>query len=152
MSGDEEPPRAPPVAAGHREIDHTADLGFELWAPSLDGLYAEGVTALVELCLQRDAVRPSERRVVVVEGANREERLVRWLQEVYFVLENELWLAVDAVEVQASAAQVRGTLRGEPYDPSRHTLHTEIKAITYHGLAVEQDADGCWTATVVVDV
>lgn len=143
--------RSPASGAGHREIDHTADLGFELWAPSLAGLYAEGVAALADLCTERHAVRPTERRAVTIEGADREERLVRWLQEAYFLLEADSWLAADAVDVEAEGDRVQGTLRGEPFDPERHTLHTEIKAITYHGLAIEEDG-GRWTATVVVDV
>lgn len=138
-------------SAGHREIDHTADLGFELWAPTLDGLYAEGVAALAEVCYDLAAVRPRERRTLAVEGSNHEERLVRWLQDVYLLLEGELWLAAEAAEVTLSGDRVQGELRGEPYDESRHTLHTEIKAITYHGLRVECD-NGMWRATVVVDV
>jgi SHS2 domain-containing protein len=136
---------------GHREIDHTADLGFELWAPTLEGLYAEGVRALGGLCYDRAAVRPAQTRALEVSGANLEERLVRWLQEVYLLLETELWLTADAAEVQVSGDVVRGELAGEPYDPQRHTLHTEIKAITYHGLEVVRTGE-LWRTTVVVDV
>lgn len=139
------------VLAGHREIDHTADLGFELWAATLEGLYAEGVRALGDVCYERAAVHPVEQRKLAVEGTNREELLVRWLQEVYLLLEGELWLAADVVDVTAEDDAVEGTLLGEPYDASRHTLHTEIKAVTYHGLEIVRDR-GQWRATVVVDV
>ena len=40
-----------------------------------------------------------------------------------------------------------GTAWGEPLDPARHALDHEVKAITYHGLRVEQTADG-WLAEV----
>jgi SHS2 domain-containing protein len=136
---------------GHREIDHTADLGFELWAETLEGLYAEGVAALGEICYDRAAVRPHERRELVIEGANLEERLVRWLQDVYLLLESELWLARQATDVATAGDEVRGVLWGEPFDAQRHTLHTEIKAITYHGLEIVHDDDR-WRTTVVVDV
>ena len=138
-------------ARGHREIDHTADLGFELWAGSQEALFAEGVSALAELCYDRGAVRPLERRALAIAGDNREECLVRWLQEVYLLLESELWLTADAVEVTISESGVAGVLCGEPFDAQRHTIHTEIKAVTYHGLAVARDDTG-WRATVVVDV
>jgi SHS2 domain-containing protein len=137
--------------AGHREIDHTADLGFELWADTPEGLYAEGVRALGDICYDRAAVRPRDRRELAVEGGNREECLVRWLQEVYLLLEGELWLTADARDVTVDEGRVAGTLYGEPFDARRHTLHTEIKAITYHGLAIVDDG-GFWKATVVVDV
>ena len=138
-------------AAGHREVDHTADLGFELWAGSLEELYTEGVLAVAELCYDHAAVRSRQRRRLSVQGPNREERLVRWLHEVYLILESEMWLTAGAVDVSAVDDHIEGVLQGEPFDSARHTIHTEIKAITYHGLAVAHDGER-WRATVVVDV
>lgn len=140
-----------PAIAGHREIDHTADLGFEVWAPSLAGLYAESLLALAELCYDRGAVRPSQERRLEAFAISHEERMVRWLQETYFWLEADLWLAREARQVDVDGDIVRGTVFGEPYDAERHTLHTEIKAITYHRMKVERD-EGLWRTTVIVDV
>jgi SHS2 domain-containing protein len=141
---------APP--RGHREIDHTADLGFEVWAPMPEELFAEAVAGLADLCLDREAVRPVEERSLEASGASPEERLVRWLQEVYFQLERDLWLPCAADRVELDGERVRGTVRGEPFDPERHVLHTEIKAITWHHLAIERDDDGLWRTLVIVDV
>lgn len=140
------------IGAGHREIDHTADLGFDLWAPDREGLFAEAVNGLAELCYDRCAVRPMQRRAVEVAADSDEELMVHWLQEVYLQLEGDGWLTSHADEVVVEAGRVAGELVGEPYDPDRHTLHTEIKAVTYHGLSVQRDADGTWRATVIVDV
>lgn len=138
-------------ASGHREIDHTADLGFELWAESLPSLFTEAVLALGDVCYDRAAVRSTDQRRLEIRGANPEERLVRWLQEVYLVLESELWLTAAATDVRVEDEVIVGILHGEPFDRARHTLHTEIKAITYHGLEIVQ-GDGWWRVTVVVDV
>jgi SHS2 domain-containing protein len=140
-----------PGAAGHREIDHTADLGFEVWAPSLAALFAESVVALGEICYDRERVAPVEERALQAAGDSPEERLVHWLQEVYFWLERDLWLAADVEHVQVTGETVSGLVRGERYDPSRHTIHTEIKAITYHQLRVREEG-GLWRTTVIVDV
>ena len=137
--------------AGHREIDHTADLGFELWAPSLEALFAEAVSALAELCYDRSSVQPAEERAVVVAGSSVEERLVHFLQEIYLWLERDLWLASAASKVELGGDAVRGVIRGERYDSRRHTLHTEIKAITYHQLRIGCEG-GVFKTTVVVDV
>jgi len=135
---------------GHREIEHTADLGFEIWAPDLPGLYAEGVRALTCLCYDRDAVEPRQQRPLEVRGDSPEERMVRWLQEVYLLVEGELWLTADVVDVEVDDV-VRGTLWGEPHDPARHTLYTEIKAITYHDMNLRRH-EGTWRTTVIIDV
>ena len=42
-------------------------------------------------------------------------------------------------------------LVGEPIDPARHVLDHEVKAITYHRLKLERQADR-WLAEVIVDI
>ncbi|MBI5908014.1 MAG: archease, partial [Burkholderiales bacterium] len=44
-----------------------------------------------------------------------------------------------------------GEAWGEPLDRERHVLSHEVKAITYHGLRVEQTADS-WMAELIVDI
>jgi SHS2 domain-containing protein len=40
---------------------------------------------------------------------------------------------------------------GERYDPARHVLAHEVKAITQHELDVRHEADG-WEAFFIVDI
>jgi SHS2 domain-containing protein len=40
---------------------------------------------------------------------------------------------------------------GERFDPAVHSIETEIKAATYHGLRLERK-DGGWTARMIFDV
>lgn len=58
-----------------------------------------------------------------------------------------------ATQLDRSARTWRltATVRGEPVDRTRHQLDHEVKAITYHGLKVQADADG-WYAEVIVDI
>jgi SHS2 domain-containing protein len=53
--------------------------------------------------------------------------------------------------VKLDDAGLSATARGEPWDPDRHELDHEVKAITYHGLKVEQEAGG-WLAELIVDI
>jgi len=46
---------------------------------------------------------------------------------------------------------LRARVAGEPIDPARHPIVREIKAVTYHGLAVDRVAGG-FSAQVVFDV
>ena len=54
-------------------------------------------------------------------------------------------------EVQVDANGLKGAALGEPLERTRHTLLHEVKAITYHGLRVDQSSDG-WIAEVIVDI
>jgi len=138
--------------AGHREIDHTADVGFEVWAPDLPGLIREATLGLAEICYDRESVLPAQGREMRAAGESTEEMLVAWLREVYLLVESERWLCASVEAVQTDGRAVSGRLLGEPYEPGRHTLHTEIKAITYHRMAVARDRDGLLRTLVIVDV
>ena len=46
---------------------------------------------------------------------------------------------------------LHATVHGEPYDPARHSLAHEIKAIPQHELSVLETAGG-WEATLIVDI
>jgi SHS2 domain-containing protein len=54
-------------------------------------------------------------------------------------------------EVSIDPQRLHAIAYGEQYDPARHVLCHEVKAITYHGLSVAQAAAG-WEATVIVDI
>jgi len=53
---------------------------------------------------------------------------------------------------RALPTALHATCRGETMDPARHIMDHEVKAITYHGLSVAQNADGTWQAEVIVDI
>jgi SHS2 domain-containing protein len=59
---------------------------------------------------------------------------------------------VSAAEVSdAPGGALRAVVAGEPYDPARHRLHGEVKAVTWHQLRLEPVAAG-WRARVILDV
>jgi len=58
-------------------------------------------------------------------------------------------VAVRAVRCDERSAELE--LLGEPLDPARHEVRTEVKAVTYHALAVAR-RDGGWAGRVILDL
>jgi SHS2 domain-containing protein len=67
-----------------------------------------------------------------------------------YLFESKRFLARE-FEAAVEESRVSATVRGETYDPARHILAHEVKAVTYHGLTVEQASDG-WRAEVILDI
>ena len=132
-------------------FEHTADLGLRMRAESLDELFAEAGRALFSVIVANfDAVRPVQELELNIEGSRLDDLLFDWLAELLYTFDARRVLLSDfRVRVQEEGLQA--TARGEPLDPDRHELDMEVKAITYHGLKVEQDGDG-WLAEVIVDL
>lgn len=134
---------------GHRQVDHTADLALELWAPDEETLLQEGARAVVGLVTEGAEVEPLETRRVELESVDREDRLVRWMNEVLWLAIGEGFLVADA-RIVLSEKGVTAEVWGEPDAADR--IRTELKSVTYHDLHVERDGAGVYRARVVIDV
>jgi SHS2 domain-containing protein len=132
-------------------FEHTADLGIRVCAGSLDELFADAARGLFGVMVANvEGVKLVQEETFQLPGSNREELLHDWLSELLYTFYTRR-LVLAEFHVQVGAAGISATARGEPLDPRRHEISGEVKAITWHGLKVEQLADG-WRAEVIVDV
>ncbi|MBN9121237.1 MAG: archease [Planctomycetes bacterium] len=135
----------------HQLFEHTADLGLRATAPDLNALFAEMAACLVSAMVEDpESVKPAREVRIELAGENREFLLFDWLKELLLRFETDHVLFA-AFDVRVTDAGLTATARGEEYDPARHVLSHEVKAITYHELKVEKTADG-WLAEVIVDI
>ena len=133
-------------------FDHTADLGLRVRAGDLNTLFAEAGLALGSILVEDPAsVRPVCRVEVALPADAVEYLMFDWLRAILYHFEVDRML-VARCEVRVSPADgLHAILEGEPFDPERHEMAHEVKAITYHDLRVEQAGDG-WLAEVIVDI
>jgi tRNA nucleotidyltransferase (CCA-adding enzyme) len=153
---------------GIREIDHTGDLGLALEGPDLATLFERAATGLFYVLCDPGTVRPREAESVHVEARDRAGLLVAWLSALNrrHVGARRVFAraTVDAITPPAEAPEaadgegaeagwhLAATAHGEPIDRDRHVVHTEVKAVTYHALTVEEADDGTWHAQVIFDL
>lgn len=133
-------------AAGYEEVEHTADWALRVWAPDLEGIFAQaaqGMYALMETTLAPD---PHRDMTVELQAPDSESLLVAFLSELLYYGEAE-GLGFEDCRVILVDQSLRATLRG-----ARITSQVkEIKAVTFHNLKIEPH-DGMFWATIVFDV
>src|SRR5262249_42665850 len=131
----------------YEHFEHTADLGLRIRANDLSTLFAEAGSALTAAIVE-DPVKIEPRSGVDfrIEGADRAYLFFDWLKALLLQFEVERML-FRRFDVQVHEDGLTAVVWGEPFDPLRHQLSHEVKAITYHGLLVEP-RDGCWQAEV----
>jgi SHS2 domain-containing protein len=135
----------------YEAFEHTADLGLRIRAADLNALFAEAACALFATLVENlDSVRPGRRLDLQISGSDLEYVLFDWLKELLYHFDVE-HLLLSRFEVHVGADGLHGSAWGEPLDPQRHELAHEVKAITYHGLRVEETPDG-WLAELIVDI
>ena len=132
-------------------FEHTADLGLRARAPDLEGLFAEAGLGLFSVIVDNlDEVRATRTIDIRIEGRDRVYLLFDWLHELLVTFDTRR-LVLRQFHVRLRADGLDAQALGEELDPDRHRLLHEVKAITYHGLKLEQTASG-WQAEVIVDI
>jgi SHS2 domain-containing protein len=135
----------------YETFEHTADLGLRVRAADLDTLFAEAAEALFSVLAENiESVAETRTMEIDIAGDDREFLLFDWLKTLLYHFDAD-HLLFRRFEVQVREDGLHGIAKGEPLDRSRHELGHEVKAITYHGLRVEQTPEG-WLAEVIVDI
>ncbi|MBM3317598.1 MAG: archease [Candidatus Eisenbacteria bacterium] len=155
--------------AGFEAIDHTADVGLKVWAADLEELFLQAARGLASLLTDPEGVTRDREVDVGVSGADPEELLVAWLEEVLYLFEARGLLLVDfeRPRITGPTAEAKGGVkggvegdaeyrltcraRGTAWNRGRHPLRSALKAATYHGLRLAPDAKGRYQTTIVFD-
>lgn len=136
----------------YRILDHTGDLAILVRADTLPDLYDAATYALFDVILDVGAVEARESLPLRIDGAaDAEDLLVRFLSELLFLHDARHWLFRGARVRAIGHDSVDAEVLGERFDPARHRVKRQIKAVTYHALLLSQDAQG-WSARVVLDL
>ena len=132
-------------------FEHTADVGLRVRADTLDALMVDAAHGLFSLIVTNlDQVKAVQEKTIRIDAKEPDYLLFDWLNELLYTFEvDHLLLSEFAVSVDEQG--LTATCRGETMQLDRHEMDHEVKAITYHGLKVEQDDDG-WMAEVIVDI
>ncbi len=132
-------------------FDHTADVGIAAAGTSLEEVFAATGEGLAALLCAPETVREREERELAASAPDLEALLVEWLSEINYRFEVDGFAFRTFRVLEVGETAVRGFGRGEPLDVSRHRVGEGVKAVTYHGLEVRQDAEG-WRVRVIVDI
>ncbi len=135
----------------YRMLDHTADLGFEVFGATLGKLLENAAGAMFEQMADLGAVRPRTRMSIGIEADSTEELLHDWLSELLYLFETGSRLFSRFEVEPVSGTRIQASVWGEKIDRRRHGLKSPVKAVTRHMLEVRHTESG-WSATVVCDV
>ena len=137
----------------YRLFDHTADLGMEIFGGSVEELFSNAGHALFHIMVGEN-IRQSEahhQHQIDVEGADWPDLMVNWLRELLYLWSGKLQI-VDQIDITSLCeTRLYATVTSIDFDPAKHRIDKEIKAITYHQIEVVPDAKG-WRASVIFDV
>ena len=140
----------------YRYLDHVADTRFIAYGESFGAVFENAAKAMFGVIADISNVSGDISFPVELTAPDAESLLVDWLSELLFLFDaEEVLLGRFTVETVGKTADgslcLKAVVSGENTDPDVHEMKTEVKAVTYNGLRIEETKDG-WEAEVVLDL
>ncbi len=132
-------------------IPHTADIGIKAYGKDLKELFRNAAYAMFDIIADLDGLKASVTQSIEVKAANSEELLVAWLNELLYNFYTKQIIFFDFQIEEQKPDFLKAKAVGRHAGENRNRLKTEIKAVTYHELKIEEKGNGL-TATVIFDV
>ena len=135
----------------YRIIDHTADLRIEVEGLTREALFANCALAVTDLLTDPKRIEAASSKQLIMEGLDPIDLLINFLREILFLFNGEGFLVKAVTILALSDTRIQADLTGEAFDPDRHAMRTEIKAVTYHQATLQKN-EKKWIARVLFDV
>lgn len=132
-------------------LDHTADIGIIAYGPTKESAFEACAEAMFDLITPVSDISEKTRFDIEVDAEDLESLLVTWLNELLYVFEVKGLIFKRFEVVLIGNEQLISHGYGEKFDPKKHTLQREIKAVTYNLLKIENQGNQ-WCIQVVFDI
>ncbi len=123
-----------------RYLEHTADVGVEVKAGNLPQAFSEAGIALFGIMTDTDQFGPQESVEVSASGEDLESLLYSWLEELIYIFDtsNLIIVEIDVKDFSRDPPSIQAAVKGEKFEQARHGSGTEVKAITYHQMKIQE--------------
>lgn len=131
----------------------SADAAFEATGRTLEELFSDAAIATFEVMADTNTVKQLLIREIDLENKSVDGLLIDWLSELVFLKDTEnILFSVFDVNIRKNDDYIlKATAKGEKIDREKHSLRSDVKAVTYHMFEVTKKGDN-WTARVVLDI
>jgi len=147
----------------YKLIDHTADLGIEVFGADVKQLFATAAMALSDTLTDVSRINKVVSKDICVAGDDLEQLMINWLHEIIYHFEvnylifkefeiDDIWSTPDIGNSSPRQTfNLKAMGHGEIFDHEKHVILTEVKAVTHHQLTVKEDG-GKWFARIIFDL
>ena len=131
------------------ELSHTADVKIRARASTLNTLFSEAFSALMQV-MYGTSRNGNITKTIDINSPDTESLLADFLSEVLFISDVNA-MVFSYADIEINGHHLTARLYGEPFDPEKHSGGTEVKGISYTGLTIRNDANG-YIVDIVFDV
>ncbi len=131
----------------------TGDAAFEAEGSTLEELFREAAIATFEVMVDTESVEPRITKEVELKNEAVDGLLFDWLSELVYLKDAEavLFCKFNVNIKKNDAYELKARVSGENIDQQKHSLRSDVKAVTYHMFEVKKTEEN-WIARVILDI
>lgn len=131
----------------------TADAAFEVVGQTLEELFRDAAIATFEVMVDMKSVEPVITREIELKNEAIDNLFFDWLSELVYLKDADALIfgKFDVSIKKNDFYELKATASGETINQEKHTLRSDVKAVTYHMFEVKKTGKD-WTARVILDI
>jgi len=128
---------------GYKFLDHTADVSVEACGTTLEEAFEQTVYSLMEtITPSLRLISPKTERIITIEAEDKEALLFDFLSEFLYIFDVEELIfnqiKIQPITKEKNTYHLKAVAKGEKFNKLKHEPGTEVKAITYSFMDIEQ--------------
>ena len=141
---------------GYRYIDHTADIQSESWGRTLEEAFSQCALSLMAVISpDLEKISPIFQKVLIIKAEDKEALLFDFLSEFLFIFDVEELIFseinLEYIVKSKDLFELKAIIKGEKFDKMKHEIGTEVKAITYSFINIDESEENV-KINIVFDV
>ncbi|MGM0771824.1 MAG: archease [Halobacteriota archaeon] len=135
-------------------LEHTADAKFRAYGKTVEEAFENAAVAMFNVMINTSKVDCIHTEDIELISPEIDDLLVDWLSELLFLFEVDFMafgkFEVTSITQENGEYKLSASASGEEIDLEKHEIDTEVKAVTYNELKVEETTEG-FMVQVTVD-
>ncbi|MBY8981959.1 MAG: archease [Candidatus Lokiarchaeota archaeon] len=132
--------------SGFKFEEHTADVKARCWGKDLEDAFAQTAYALMATITPNlTKISKTKSKIIKIKSEDKEAVLFDFLSELLFLFDVER-LVFNDIKIESiieinNQYELQAVLKGEEFNKEKHEIGTEVKAITYSYMKIEDKKD-----------
>ena len=128
---------------GFEFMDHTADVSVKSWGRNLEEAFSQTALSLMTTITPNlKKISPKIEKKFEIVAEDKYALCFDFLSEFLYIFDVEdlvfSYISVNSIQKIGEKYKLTALAKGEPFDREKHEIGTEVKAITYSFMNIEE--------------
>lgn len=136
----------------YKFLEHSGDAKFQAFGKTIEEAFANAAIAFTDIVVEQKDVEKTIKKTVYINSENKKSLLYDFLEKVLNLMEVERFAIAEVVSLKIfnqSGKYVLDAVLSGDQGLEKYDYKTEIKAVTYNDMVIEEKLDSAMVQVVV---